>query len=76
LLAPRAAQALVPWVRDPSSPARWVGPLMVAALWWSRIEARSASANRAWTAVCRACEPRTTRRGPSEGHDFEMYFRI
>ena len=43
----------MPWVSEPCSPARLTGPAaLVAVWWWSRMEARSASANRAWTAAC------------------------
>jgi hypothetical protein len=49
--APRAAQPAVPWVSERSSPAWLAGPFAVAVWWWSKIEARSPCANRAWTAA-------------------------
>lgn len=48
-VTPSAAQPAVPWVRLWFSLARCCGPLAPAP-WWARIEARSASANRARTA--------------------------
>ena len=49
--APSVAQLAVPWVSEWSSLAWLAGPFTVAVWWWSRIEARSLCANRAWTAA-------------------------
>jgi hypothetical protein len=58
--SPSRAQALVPWVREESSLAR-CSPAFGARAWWSRIEDRSASANRPCTAACPV--PSRPRRG-------------